>query len=41
MRYARVSTVGRELETQIQALENERYDVIYKEHFTGTKMDRP
>lgn len=39
--YARVSTKGQDLETQIQALENERCDKIYSEKFTGTKTDRP
>lgn len=39
--YARVSTIGQDLEAQIQALEAERCDVIYKEHFTGTITDRP
>lgn len=39
--YARVSTAGQDLETQIQALESERCDVIYREHFTGTITDRP
>lgn len=39
--YARVSTAGQDLEAQIQALEAERCDIIYKEHFTGTKTDRP
>lgn len=39
--YARVSTSGQELESQIRALENERCDEIFSEKFTGTKMDRP
>jgi len=39
--YARVSTVNQDLESQIQQLENEGCDVIYKEKFTGTKKDRP
>lgn len=39
--YARVSTIGQDLEAQIQQLEAERCDVIYKEHFTGTITDRP
>lgn len=39
--YARVSTTGQELDSQIKALENERCDKIYSEKFTGTKMNRP
>ncbi|MEK4801026.1 recombinase family protein [Oceanobacillus sp. FSL K6-0118] len=39
--YARVSTVNQDLESQIQQLEKEGCDVIYKEKFTGTKKDRP
>lgn len=39
--YARVSTVHQDLEAQIQALEKEGCDIIYKEKFTGTKKDRP
>jgi DNA invertase Pin-like site-specific DNA recombinase len=39
--YARVSTLGQDLEAQIQQLEQERCDVIYSEKYTGTKMDRP
>lgn len=39
--YARVSTAGQDLESQIQALEKESCDMIYSEHFTGTKADRP
>ncbi|GIN88450.1 resolvase [Heyndrickxia sporothermodurans] len=39
--YARVSTVAQELEVQIQALQAEDCEVIYKEKFTGTKTDRP
>lgn len=39
--YARVSTASQELETQIQALESEGCNVIYQEHYTGTKTDRP
>ncbi|WP_340673169.1 recombinase family protein [Brevibacillus agri] len=39
--YARVSTVGQDLQAQIHALEAEGCDVIYSEKFTGTKTDRP
>ncbi|MEK9199747.1 recombinase family protein [Ureibacillus sp. FSL E2-3493] len=39
--YARVSTMSQELESQLQALEAEGCEVIYREHFTGTKTDRP
>ncbi|WP_068982850.1 recombinase family protein [Lysinibacillus xylanilyticus] len=39
--YARVSTVGQDLEAQIQALEKEGATKIYQEKFTGTKTDRP
>lgn len=39
--YARVSTLAQDLESQIQALEKEDCSVIYREHFTGTKTDRP
>jgi DNA invertase Pin-like site-specific DNA recombinase len=39
--YARVSTIAQDLEVQIQALEAEGCEVIYKEKFTGTKTDRP
>lgn len=39
--YARVSTVGQDLEVQIQALTNEGCTEIIKEKFTGTKTDRP
>ncbi|MES1043909.1 recombinase family protein [Heyndrickxia oleronia] len=39
--YARVSTVAQDLEVQIQALQAESCEVIYKEKFTGTKTDRP
>ena len=44
--YARVSTRGQatngnSLEEQINKLTSEGCTIIYKEHFTGTKMDRP
>jgi DNA invertase Pin-like site-specific DNA recombinase len=39
--YARVSTLHQDLESQIQALENEGCDKIYSEKYTGTKADRP
>lgn len=39
--YARVSTLAQDLEAQLQALEAEGCSVIYREHFTGTKRDRP
>ncbi|OJD62932.1 recombinase family protein [Bacillus sp. NH11B] len=39
--YARVSTIAQDLEFQIQALQAEGCEVIYKEKFTGTKTDRP
>ncbi|RVT65300.1 recombinase family protein [Niallia taxi] len=39
--YARVSTIAQDLEGQIQALQAEGCEVIYKEKFTGTKTDRP
>lgn len=39
--YARVSTVAQDLGVQIQSLQGEGCEVIYKEKFTGTKTDRP
>lgn len=39
--YARVSTLGQDLEVQVEALKAEDCGIIYKEVFTGTKMDRP
>jgi DNA invertase Pin-like site-specific DNA recombinase len=39
--YARVSTTGQELESQIEQLKKEGCDKIFTENFTGTKTDRP
>lgn len=39
--YDRVSTKGQELEVQIEALEKENVEYIYKEKFTGTSTARP
>lgn len=39
--YARVSTVGQDLEAQLQALEAEGVAIVYQEKFTGTSTDRP
>ncbi|GEK35452.1 recombinase family protein [Kurthia sibirica] len=39
--YARVSTHGQDLTTQIEQLERENCDEIFSEHYTGTKKDRP
>ncbi|WP_394174026.1 recombinase family protein [Guptibacillus hwajinpoensis] len=39
--YARVSTLAQDLDVQIQVLQAEGCEVIYKEKFTGTKTDRP
>ncbi|ENH96741.1 site-specific recombinase, resolvase family protein [Gracilibacillus halophilus YIM-C55.5] len=39
--YARVSTVHQDLESQIQLLQQEGCEKIYKDKFTGTKKDRP
>lgn len=39
--YARVSTLGQDLEAQIKMLKKEGCDEIYPEKFTGTKFDRP
>ncbi|MCY9545356.1 recombinase family protein [Lysinibacillus xylanilyticus] len=39
--YARVSTIGQDLEAQIQQLEQNGATEIYKEKYTGTITDRP
>lgn len=39
--YARVSTAGQDLQSQIETLEKNCCDKIFSEHFTGTKTDRP
>ena len=39
--YARVSTAGQSLESQVEALQTEGCEKIVKEHFTGTKTSRP
>lgn len=39
--YARVSTMGQDLQAQIATLESEGCVEIYSEKFTGTKADRP
>ena len=39
--YARVSTIGQDLEAQLQMLEHEGATIIYNEKFTGTSTDRP
>lgn len=39
--YARVSTIGQDLEVQIQALQEEGCAEIFKEKFTGTQTNRP
>lgn len=38
--YARVSTQQQDLEVQLQQLQAENCEVIYKEKFTGTNMER-
>lgn len=39
--YARVSTIGQDLNSQIAELKSKGAQAIYKEKFTGTKIDRP
>lgn len=39
--YGRVSTLGQDLQSQIQMLKNEKCDDIYTEKFTGAKTSRP
>lgn len=39
--YARVSTVGQDLESQIEELKRKGCQVIYSEKYTGTQTDRP
>lgn len=39
--YARVSTSGQDLESQIEELKNKGAEKIYSEKFTGTRIDRP
>jgi len=39
--YARISTSGQNLDSQIQTLQKENCDEIFSEKFTGTKSGRP
>ena len=39
--YARVSTNGQDLESQIEELKNKGAEKIYSEKFTGTRVYRP
>ncbi|MBN6890046.1 DNA invertase Pin-like site-specific DNA recombinase [Cytobacillus horneckiae] len=39
--YARVSTKGQDLTSQINTLKKENCDAIFSDKFTGTKTDRP
>lgn len=38
--YARVSTIGQDLQAQISMLKNEGCEIIYTEKFTGVKTER-
>lgn len=39
--YARVSTKSQDLEVQLQCLKSENCEIIFKDKYTGTKIDRP
>lgn len=39
--YARVSTIGQDLQAQVNTLKQENCKEIYAEKFTGTKVERP
>jgi len=39
--YARVSTMGQDLSSQLKALKEEGCEKVYRDKFTGTKSDRP
>ena len=39
--YARVSTMGQDLESQIEELKRKGCEVVYSEKYTGTQTDRP
>ncbi|MBT2755881.1 recombinase family protein [Mesobacillus foraminis] len=39
--YARVSTLGQDLQVQLDLLRKEGCEKVYSEKFTGTKADRP
>lgn len=39
--YARVSTINQDLESQLQALNDEGASIIFQEKFTGTTKERP
>ncbi len=39
--YARVSTTHQDLQSQLEQLQNEGCEQIFKDKFTGTKRDRP
>lgn len=38
--YARISTIGQDLQSQVNTLEAEGCDIIFTEQFTGTRIDR-